>query len=276
MALQKLRRTKLMVMMRKLILMIIVCVVLVIAVKSADLPLEGVFNDGEVVLFIGDSITHGGRGDDMNHYLGHGYVAEIAMRYLGYRPRKGLCFLNRGVSGDTTYDLLKRWDADVVHLRLWENGWRGVFPEKDGDLQPNVVSILVGINDFQNGKLTPDEYTANLEQLVDRTFAVNAGCQIVICEPFSLPADMSPGFQAIQKSARSVAMRHRLCFVDFQRLFSDVLIKENPNAKYWFWDKAHPTYAAHIRMADWWLDEFKAFRIKGSAAVSAAACRKCR
>lgn len=251
-----------MAMMRKLIVLTMVCVVPAIAAKSAGSAPEGVFNDGEVVLFIGDSITHGGRGNDMNHYLGHGYAAEIAMRYLGYRPQKGLCFLNRGVSGDTTRDLLKRWDADVAHLRLRENGWAGVFPGRGGDLRPDVVSILVGINDFQGGKLTPDEYAANLEQLVDRTLAVNARCQIVICEPFSLPEDMSPGFQAIQKSARSVAKKRRLCFIDFQRLFSDVLAKENPNARYWFWDKAHPTYAAHIRMADWWLDGLKAFRSK--------------
>ena len=58
-----------MAMMRKLIVLTMVCVVPAIATKSAGSAPEEVFNDGEVVLFIGDSITHGGRGDDYVQYL---------------------------------------------------------------------------------------------------------------------------------------------------------------------------------------------------------------
>lgn len=74
---------------------------------SAMAP-DGVFAPGDTVLFVGDSITHGGRMGDMNHYLGHGYQAEIASRYLGYRPELNLCFFNRGISGDDTGRLLSR------------------------------------------------------------------------------------------------------------------------------------------------------------------------
>lgn len=232
--------------------------------RNANAP-EGVFRKGEVVLFIGDSITHGGRGKTLNHYLGHGYAAEIAMRYLGYRPDAGLCFFNRGVSGHGTKDLLKRWDADALHLKFAdsEGDWRGPFPDREGELRPGVVSILVGINDYLSKSperhTTPGEYAANLEELVTRTLAVNPKCRIVICEPFRLPVDTSPDFLAMRKSAKEIAARHKLCFVDFQWLFSEVLLKENPNGKYWFWDKAHPTYAAHMRMADWWLKRVSEF-----------------
>ncbi len=239
----------------------------------ANIAPDGVFKKGDVVLFVGDSITNGGRGDDMNHYLGHGYVAEIASRYLGYHADEELCFLNRGISGDTTKGLLKRWDADVLHPQ-WskrERGWEGPFPGRSGELKPNVVSILIGINDYllhqPDRHSTADEYARNLETLVERTLSAFPACAVVICEPFRWPVDAAPDFIARQKAAREVAERHGLCFVDFQRLYTEVLAKENANPKYWFWDRFHPTYAAHIRMADYWIDKVRSHR-----ALSASAC----
>ena len=38
-----------------------------------------------------------------------------------------------------------------------------------------------------------------------------------------------------------------------RRLFSDELMAIRPEPKYWFWDSAHPTYAAHMKMADFWI-----------------------
>ena len=154
-----------------------------------DVAPEGVFKDGSVILFIGDSITHGGRHGDMNHYLGHGYQAEIAARYLGYRPDKGLCFLNRALSGDTTEKLLKRWEIDVFNLKFGEKGWQSPFPERTGTLKPDVVSLLVGINDFyqaKSGKMTLEKYAANLEMLVSSTLKKFPGVEMVLCEPFCL------------------------------------------------------------------------------------------
>lgn len=229
-----------------------------------ELAPDGVFKDGSVVLFIGDSITHGGRQGDMNHYLGHGYQAEIAARYLGYRPEKRLCFLNRAVSGDDTERLLARWERDVFNLKFSENGWRSPFPDRKGNLKPDVVSLLVGINDFHHGKknkgLTLEKYAANLETLVSNTLARLPGVEMVICEPFTIYGPDVEAFAPWRRAAREVAERHALCFVDFQRLYSETLLKENPRPGYWFWDTAHPTYAAHIRMADYWIEKVAAHR----------------
>ena len=226
-----------------------------------DCAPAAIFNRDSVVLFVGDSITDGGRRGDMNHYLGHGYASEIAMRYLGYRPKKNLCFLNCGISGNSTKSLLERWDRDVLHVKPSASGWEGVFPGRTGELKPDVVSILVGINDYLSSKpgnrTSPDEFAKNLETLVVRTHEALPACTVVVCEPFRIPEDTSPDFIARQNAVRDIARRHGCCFVDFQRLFSDVLIKENPNAKYWMWDRVHPTYAAHIRMADYWIEKFR-------------------
>lgn len=49
-----------------------------------------------------------------------------------------------------------------------------------------------------------------------------------------------------------LSVKYRTPFVRFQELF-DSLLAENPNAKYWSRDSVHPTYAAYIRMADFWI-----------------------
>ena len=95
---------------------------------------------------------------------------------------------------------------------------------------------------------------------MSRALAENPSLVIVLCEPFHLPVDSSEDFLRRQAVAREVANRHGLCFVDFQRLFSETLARENPNSGYWFWDDFHPTYAAHIRMADYWLEKVGAYR----------------
>ena len=101
------------------------------AVGAVETPPQ-IFKPGSVILFQGDSITHGGRMGDMNHFLGHGYQAEIAMRYLAYRPNDNLQFGNRGESGHTSSNLVARWHRDAfpyearrrARRRVREDGWR--------------------------------------------------------------------------------------------------------------------------------------------------------
>jgi len=82
-------------------------------------------------LFQGDSITDGNRGrsKDPNHIMGHGYAFSIASRVGAAFPEKANQFYNRGISGNTVIDLAKRWQTDTLNLK------------------PDVLSILIGIND---------------------------------------------------------------------------------------------------------------------------------
>ncbi|MDO9614298.1 MAG: GDSL-type esterase/lipase family protein, partial [Bacteroidota bacterium] len=86
---------------------------------------------GAVILFQGDSITDGNRGrnTDPNHIMGHGYAFSIASRVGADYPEKKYQFYNRGISGNKVNDLEKRWQAETL------------------DLKPDVLSILVGVND---------------------------------------------------------------------------------------------------------------------------------
>ena len=82
-------------------------------------------------LFQGDSITDGNRGrnEDPNHIMGHGYAFSVASRIGADFPSGGFTFFNRGISGDTVTKLEQRWQTDAL------------------DLKPDVLSLLVGIND---------------------------------------------------------------------------------------------------------------------------------
>src|ERR1700716_2645203 len=91
--------------------------------------------DGTVVLFQGDSITDAGRDRgvaDPNaaRALGSGYPLLVAAAALAAHPDRGLRFYNRGVSGNKVPDLAARWATDTVALA------------------PDVLSILIGVNDF--------------------------------------------------------------------------------------------------------------------------------
>ena len=48
-------------------------------------------------------------------------------------PERNLEFFNRGVSGNTIQNLESRWQPDTLELR------------------PDLLSILVGINDYSRG-----------------------------------------------------------------------------------------------------------------------------
>src|SRR5256886_5178130 len=105
--------------------------------RSTLFPYTTLFRsaDGSVVLFQGDSITDAGRDRgvaDRNSAgaLGSGYPLLAAAAALAAHPDRGLRFYNRGISGNKVPDLAARWATDTVALA------------------PDVLSILIGVNDF--------------------------------------------------------------------------------------------------------------------------------
>ena len=87
------------------------------------------------ILFQGDSITDAGR-DKASYYandaagMGQGYVFQIVSHLLGANPGKDWKYYNRGISGHKVFQLADRWDDDCLQLK------------------PDVLSILIGVNDF--------------------------------------------------------------------------------------------------------------------------------
>lgn len=205
-------------------------------------PEMPVFKPEARILFQGDSITDGNRGrnQDPNHIMGHGYAFIIAAKFGSQYPERKLSFMNRGISGNTVADLAKRWEKDTLALN------------------PDVLSILVGINDYGRG-VSAEVYEQTLDQLLTDTVKALPDVRLVLCEPFALPVgrykENWEGRRAElakrQAIVAKLAAKHRATVVPFQKVFDDAC-KRAP-ADYWIWDGVHPTYSGHQLMADEWI-----------------------
>ena len=199
------------------------------------------FRPGTRILFQGDSITDGNRGRtaDPNHILGHGYVFLIAAKYGAMLPERNLVFLNRGVSGNTVSNLAERWQSDTL------------------DLKPDILSILVGINDASK-HVPVEEFEGGYDRLLALSVAANPKLRLVLCLPFTLPVgrhkDDWEEWQASVQQRRGVvsklAAKYHALVVDFQKVFDDAC--RRAPADYWIWDGIHPTYSGHQLIADEW------------------------
>jgi lysophospholipase L1-like esterase len=200
------------------------------------------FAPGATVLFQGDSITDGNRGrsNDLNHILGHGYQALIASRFGADLPERNLLFINRGISGNRVSDLLGRWQTDAI------------------DLKPDILSILIGVNDLNSG-VSAEEYERQYDQLLTDTVKALPRIRLVLCEPFGLPvggkkdnwATYRADLATRQAIVAGLADKYHAPVVHFQRVFDDAA--RRAPADYWIWDGVHPTYAGHQLMADEWV-----------------------
>jgi lysophospholipase L1-like esterase len=223
---------------------------------AQELPPE-IFSEGQRILFQGDSITDGNRGRsaDPNHILGHGYAFIIAAKYGASFPEQKLDFVNRGISGHKVTDLKARWKADTL------------------DLKPDVLSILVGVNDAgsvvrNQQPVSPEEFEKVYDELIVETRAANPNVKIILCEPFILAvgkvkeqwAVYLPDVTRRQEAVARLAAKHKLPLVRFQKMF-DEACKKAP-ADYWIWDGVHPTYRGHQLMADEWVKVAAAARSK--------------
>ena len=123
-----------------------------------------IFESGDRLVFAGDSVTDMGSaqpvGEGLFDNVGRSYVREIENLLSAVYPEVNLRVTNSGISGNTSRDLLSRFDRDVVSL------------------DPDWVSICIGINDVWRQFDTPtipgqavplDEYRANLDRMIALT-----------------------------------------------------------------------------------------------------------
>mgnify|MGYP000879211013 CR=1 FL=1 len=199
--------------------------------------------DGQKVLFIGDSVTDCGRSrsEDSND-LGAGYPMFTASFVKAMHPELDVSFVNRGISGNRTKDLVDRWTRDCI------------------ELNPDWVSILIGINDTwrrydRNDPTTFSEFEDNYRFILERT-KNETDAKIIIMEPFLLPypesrkvwrEDLDPKIQV----ARNLAMEYKALFIPLDGLLASAAAKTHP--KVWSEDGVHPSKNGHAYIAMEWM-----------------------
>ncbi len=206
-----------------------------------------------VILFQGDSITDAGRNkEDMSYnnarVLGSGYAMLAAANLLEESAKLNLKIYNKGISGNKVYQLAERWDKDCL------------------DLKPDILSILIGVNDFWhklNGNYngTVEIYSNDYIALLERTLKALPDVKLIICEPFAVPGVKAvdqkwyPDFYGYQKAAREIAGKFNAIFIPLQKIF-DEAIKQAPGS-YWTGDGVHPSLAGAQLMAEAWTEVIK-------------------
>ena len=224
------------------------------AAEPADRSRSSLIKPGQTIVFQGDSITDAGRKRDdsaanSQPALGNGYAWLAAAHLLVDRLNDKLRIFNRGINGDQVGQLANRWQSDCL------------------DLKPDVLSILIGVNDYAANKGNHnfthelEKYTSGYRALIECTKMALPNVKLIICEPFALKVgavddSWYPGYDGYRAAAHKIAKSAGATYVPFQAMF-DLAVKVAPPER-WSADGGHPTSDGAALMARCWLDAVRA------------------
>ena len=226
-----------------------------------------VFQEGDKVCFLGDSITHGGR----FHYMIYDY-------YVTRFPDRMIDFFSAGVSGDTAGGSMGRLEEDV-------------FVKK-----PNVIAIMFGMNDvgrgnyvahpteqqrkgqenaFQNHQKSMARLLQTLDEKLKPKFI------LITPSPFNDTGENDrnnnqPGCNAAlgrcAANVKAIAGQYKAEVVDFHAPMTALDLAQQKKDIRWTIvgpDRVHPGAPGHLMMAWLFLKEQKAPSLVSSVALSA-------
>ena len=203
-----------------------------------------IFENMDRIVFAGDSVTDMDSanpvGEGLFESLGRSYVRIIENMLVAWYPELNIRITNAGISGNTSRDLLARFDRDVVSL------------------DPDYVSICIGINDvwrqfdcpaIPDYAVMPEEYEENVEKMI---LAVKDRVKgVFLCSPYYIEPNredmMRRRMDEYVGICRALAEKHGCVFVDFQRLYADFCrIRHSCCIA---WDRVHPNQMGATLMA---------------------------
>ena len=182
------------------------------------------------ILFQGDSITDAGRDKRNYHHMGNGYPKFASQLIAKAHPELDIEFINMGIGGNRTCQVFDRLYADAV------------------EFQPDVFSILIGINDIwhrygKNNIATTDaqietNYRAILERVKRETNA-----KIIILSPYLLDCEdkqhMRADLDNVLPIVKKLADEFADVYVPLDEKFAEAL-KTQPEPLYYSADGVHP------------------------------------
>ena len=202
------------------------------------------------ILFYGDSITDAGRARDVDmasYKLGHTYVTYAAGKLLERDP-VGYEIYNRGISGNRIVDLYSRIKKDCWNLK------------------PDVISILIGINDIwheiggENG-VELERFETVYRMLLSDTKKALPNVKFILCEPFVLSGsateenfDRFLEVKEYAKVVKKLAEEFDAELVLLQDKFDELGAKYGNDTL--LLDGVHPSLAGGVVLANEWLKAF--------------------
>lgn len=143
-------------------------------------------------------------------------------------------FVDRGISGQTTVEMLARFRRDVI------------------DLRPEVVVILAGINDIaqNNGPIKLENTFGNIVSMCDlaRYNGIKVVlCSLLPCDRFSWRPAIEPAEQvkALNTMLRRYAVEQQIPYVNYYRAFDN---GSGGLSEEFSQDGCHPTFYGYTQM----------------------------
>lgn len=203
-----------------------------------------IFENGDRIVFAGDSVTDMGStnpvGEGLFDNVGRSYVRVVENMLVSWYPELNIRVTNSGISGNTSRDLLERFDRDVVSLN------------------PDWVSICIGINDvwrqfdcpaMPDTHVLPDEYKANMEKMILSVKDKVKG--IFILTPYYMEPNREDKMRARMDEyvaiCKELADKYNCIFVDFQKMYENFCKIRHSSCI--AWDRIHPNQMGATLMA---------------------------
>ncbi len=182
------------------------------------------------ILFQGDSITDAARDKRDFHNMGYGYPKYAKELIVKAHPEAEFEFINLGISGNRTSQLFDRLYLDGIAF------------------QPDVISILIGINDiwhrhgWEHINTTDEQIKTNYRAILER-IKNETNAKIMILSPYLLDAEdkdeMREELARVLDIVRELAKEFADVYIPLDKHFEKAL-KSQPCPRYFSGDGVHP------------------------------------
>lgn len=178
-------------------------------------------------ILTGDSITHGAK-----HTGGsRSYVEYFAERLRWEMGRGRDIVINTGLSGDTAEGLLRELDWRIARFK------------------PDVVSVMIGMNDCTRGPARREEFRSNLRKLVAQIRGIGAIPLLHTHNTVQPAAAAQRGdLPAYAEIVAEVAREQQIILVDhwthWKTAAADAATRDS-----WLNDPLHPNWRGHRELA---------------------------
>ena len=201
-----------------LLLILIICIVLFSCSKktlSVNDTKATLTSPAHTVVFLGNSITEG---------------------WSNHHPEffENKAYINKGISGQTTDEMLGRFQQDVI------------------DLKPNAVVILAGTNDIvqNNGYVPLDTIASNIFRMAE--LAKQNDIKVILCAitpayDYRWKPGLNPNIKIPKVNAmiKKYAQENNIPFVDY---FTAMANLKNGLIEAYGYDGVHPNKAGYLVM----------------------------
>ncbi len=195
------------------------------------------------LLLFGDSVTDMNKkepGEGLFEAIGVGYAADLQSFFATSYPDYNIRVINKGVSGNTSRDLVARYEKDVVPYR------------------PENLLICIGINDVWRQFDTPliyedavslEEYEENLTYIIESSKEFVK--KLILVTPYYIEENESDRMRARMDEysavVKKLAEKYDAVFVDMQSAWVKIL--KYYHSSYFTWDRIHPNSQGGMYMA---------------------------